>query len=406
MAVREFDGVDDIIRMDGAFGALNNASTPVSCIIVASRAAFPVSDDAYTAWDTSSDSILGSLYTNDDRCVQWAANDPNGIDKTDSLKLSTGWYLIAVTKAASATAVFPEFYWAPLTGSLFHMAGGIGVGASSGTSATRWYFGGFAPGNSLIEMRLAVAALYNKNLTVANVQSVFDAKSTASMNALGPISLCQFNQASTAIAVEDLVGLATQGSITGTTVVTGDDPPGWTFTVSTDPYVAAGAAATATSGNVTAALPPSPATGDALVLEISALDNVNCSVAVAGGSGNAWTRKAAQNNGSGLRQEIWWKRRGSSDADTGAAVTHTGGGKIIARVHQFHVPGTGDPFEAVGGPTNISPAATGSFPNVTTVTNDAMLFYALSYAEDFLTGPAISNAQGLTLTERDETEVT
>lgn len=174
----------------------------------------------------------------------------------------------------------------------------------------------------------------------------------------------------------------------------------------TGPYVGAGAAATAASGNVTPALPGSLEENDALILDITALDNVDCSVAVSGGSGNGWTRKAAHNNGSSLRKEVWWKRRGASDTDTAAAVTHSSGGKIVARVHAVRVPGTGDPFEASAGPSSVSAGASGAFPDVTTVNDDAVLFYTLGYAEDFTAGPAISNAQGLTLTERDETEVT
>jgi hypothetical protein len=173
----------------------------------------------------------------------------------------------------------------------------------------------------------------------------------------------------------------------------------------TDPYVGAGAAATASSGNITPALPGSLQTNDALILDITALDNVDCSVAVSGGSGNAWTRKGAQNNGTGLRKEVWWKRRGSGDADTAAAVTHTGGGKIIARVHAIRVPGTGDPFEAFAF-ENVAAAASGDFPDITTLTADAFMMFGLGYGEDFTTGPSISAAQGLTLTERDETEVT
>ena len=57
-----------------------------------------------------------------------------------------------------------------------------------------------------------------------------------------------------------------------------------------DPYIGAGAAATAASGNVTPALPGSLLEHDILVLDITALDNVDCSVATSGGSGAAWTR--------------------------------------------------------------------------------------------------------------------
>ena len=44
-----------------------------------------------------------------------------------------------------------------------------------------------------------------------------------------PTSLWPFNQASTATACYDMVGDADETEHTGTTVVTGDDPPGFTF---------------------------------------------------------------------------------------------------------------------------------------------------------------------------------
>jgi len=197
----------------------------------------------------------------------------------------------------------------------------------------------------------------------------------------------------------------TSRSASGITLVA--DPTD--FYSSGSPYIGAGAAATATSGNVTAANPAGATTNDIQILDITALDNVDCSVANAGGSGSSWTRKIAQNNGAGLRKEIWWRRRAGGDTDTGATVTHTGGGKIIAQQHLYRIPSaptTGDPFEAVGGPTNVSAASSGTFPNVTSLSTNAELFYSLGYAEDFSTGPSISNAQGLTLTERAEVEVT
>lgn len=204
--------------------------------------------------------------------------------------------------------------------------------------------------------------------------------------------------------------LATAGATGAKTMANNATTGGWLASLiavnpSAGTYVGSGAAATAASGNVTPALPSNLETDDALILDITALDNVDCSVAVSGGSGNAWTRKGAQNNGTGLRKEVWWKRRGASDTDTAAAVTHTAGSKIGARVHAFRVAGTSDPFEAFTFETTAA-AATGDFPDITTLSADATLLYGLGYGEDFSVGPSITAAQGLTLAEIDETEVT
>jgi hypothetical protein len=255
-------------------------------------------------------------------------------------------------------------------------------------------------GADFFKGRMAACALWKSALSQANKESL-QTLTRANWLSLSPDGLWD---ATDQFATDQTGNGATRTTLVGTTS-DADDPAGWaSWAASADPYVGAGAAATASSGNVTPALPGSLATGDALILDVTALDNVSCSVAVSGGSGNAWTLKGAQNNGTGLRKEVWWKRRGAGDTDTAAAVAHTGGGKIIARVHAIRVPGTGDPFEAFSFDT-ISAASSGDFPDITTLSNDAVMMFGLGYAEDFVTGPSISAAAGLTLTEVDETEV-
>ena len=56
--------------------------------------------------------------------------------------------------------------------------------------------------------------------------------STQQLADLGAVALWDFNQASTATALTDLVGTANQTAISGTSVVTTDDPTGWTFGLS------------------------------------------------------------------------------------------------------------------------------------------------------------------------------
>jgi hypothetical protein len=48
-------------------------------------------------------------------------------------------------------------------------------------------------------------------------------------HAVTPLARWKLNQASTGTAVEDLIGSADQLALTGTDLVVGDDPPGWTF---------------------------------------------------------------------------------------------------------------------------------------------------------------------------------
>lgn len=167
--------------------------------------------------------------------------------------------------------------------------------------------------------------------------------------------------------------------------------------------VAVGAVATAVSGDVTVNYPTGVGevlTGDIIVCDVSQRDNVVDTFPA------GWTKKAEANNGTGLRKTIAWKRRAGGDSDTSVVVTHTAGAQIIARVHVIRgAVASGDPFEATGGPTSVSASATGTFPNVTTLSAGALLLYSFAYQDDFATAPAITNAQGLTLTERDSTEV-
>jgi len=165
----------------------------------------------------------------------------------------------------------------------------------------------------------------------------------------------------------------------------------------------AGVVATAVSGDVTADDPigtAAPLVNDILLCDASSRDNVALSFPA------GWTKKAEANNGAGLRKTIAWRRRVGGDSETSVLVTHADGAQIIARAHCVRgVIETGDPFEAATGPTSIGAGTTGVFPNVTSLSNGAMLLYLFAYQEDYTDAPTITNAQGLTLTERDSTEV-
>lgn len=72
-------------------------------------------------------------------------------------------------------------------------------------------------------------------LTGAGLETSLQKWVDASADALWP-----YNQASTGTPVDDIVGAADQSSLTGTTVITGDDPPGFSFSLGQTPklYVA------------------------------------------------------------------------------------------------------------------------------------------------------------------------
>lgn len=291
-------------------------------------------------------------------------------------------------------------------------AGGSSSSAADGTPAVAALdTQTLAPGNVTLAdstSLLLTIGWYDGNATAQNATTpttgteVIDINNVGSGNNSGWVMLYRLPGAtgaqanSTTWAVTGQAGVRESLGITAAfTPSAGGGTPGAVT------YVDAGAAVTATSGNVTPSYPAGIQADDILLCEVTSYDNVSVSF---GGSG--WTKKTETNNGTALRQTIAWKRRASGDSDTNVVITHTGGDRIIARVHALrNCKKNGDPFEATAVNTPAA-AASGSFPNVTTGPgiND-LLVYALSYGNDFSTGPSISNAQGLTLTERDETEV-
>lgn len=230
MAVREFDGVNNFIRFTGAFGAPNNGTNGLSILLVvrpltnASGTAECFSNIASAA---SGAVNLGSIYQDVATAYTWGADNPSTDAQGAGLNPSTSsWAVIAVTKGAGVVA--PRLHYCPLGGTPVHAPGSITVGNSSGASATNWFFGEFPDGTGFRDFRLAAAAFSLSAFSDAQVESVQTARTTAAINALSPLSLIEFNQSSVTAPV-DLKGVATQAAITGTSVVTGDDPPSWVF---------------------------------------------------------------------------------------------------------------------------------------------------------------------------------
>jgi hypothetical protein len=159
--------------------------------------------------------------------------------------------------------------------------------------------------------------------------------------------------------------------------------------------------ATAASGDLLIPYPDvNIAVNDDLLCDVSNRDNEVLAFPA------GWTKKAEANNGTGLRLTIAWRRRAEGDSETNVLVTHADGEQIVGHVHVIRgAYPTGDPFEAATGPTSVAAGTTGAFPDVTMAADGDMLFYTFAYQEDYSTAPSVTNAQGLTLTERELVEV-
>lgn len=216
MAVREFDGVDDrIICSGGAVGTPGVSACSVLLLIKPSLLSFryPI------VFTNTSDGALQALQLvgTDSYAFQ---NQFGGANGTLTLQANV-WQLLGVCKAAGFTV--PRFHRCELGGSWQH-ANGDGSQSGPSGACDQVIFGSSAGGNYQA-MRLAVAAAYDVRLTDADFESVINASSQ--IEALDPAGQWHFNQ--TAITdVTDLVGSADQTSVTGTTVVS-DDDPAWTY---------------------------------------------------------------------------------------------------------------------------------------------------------------------------------
>lgn len=137
--------------------------------------------------------------------------------------------------------------------------------------------------------------------------------------------------------------------------------------------VAAGAAASAASGNVTPAMFAGVAVDDIIVVVVTSGDNVACTFPV------GYTIKAALNNGTTLRTTIAWKRAVGSDA--APLVTHAAGDSIDARCIGYRgaagAGGVSDPFDAAVTSANAS-SLTVTVPAITPTVAGSMLLALIS----------------------------
>lgn len=229
MAVLELDGIDDSLRFTGSFGAPNNGTNGFSTLLVLRPLTNSLGAECYSSIASAASGLvtLGALYHNTTTAWAWGSDNPS-VDSSATPSPSTAnWAVGALTKATGSVA--PVIHYCPLGGTPQHLTGSAPVANSSGTAATNWFFGVFPDGTGFRDYRLAVAAYFLRSLSSAEVESVQTARTTTSIYALNPVSLIDFNQASTATSPPDLMGIATLAARTGTTVITTDDPPSWVF---------------------------------------------------------------------------------------------------------------------------------------------------------------------------------
>lgn len=221
MAVRRFDSNNgDFITL--AIGAVVGINTGAFTIAVLAKkeadgAFFP----AISAENGASS--RRSLWTTDTDVVMSNTGGFN-IDTPVTFEQTDDWAVIAVTKPAGEELI--RGHKGVLGGAWTHTNGDEGFDDTQAVDNIKlgsWQDGAHWHG------LIAVAAMWERELSDAELEDGFTT-SAASWLAASPDGMWLLNQAATSTVVEDVTeGGADQTAITGTTVVTDDDPPGFSF---------------------------------------------------------------------------------------------------------------------------------------------------------------------------------
>jgi len=230
VSVREFNGTSDrLVVDDGIIGQLANGAFTLFLVVkwlTVSTGKIPI------CVENGANEVAG--LSDNNGTIRLALGDDNEfIDSsaTNIIAAST-WSLAAITcTAAGAT---PRFHGKTRgSGSWVHVnASSTFTGNTIDAAAVE--FGSFNNGafSSFWNGRLATAAVFNSALSDGQLESIETSPATLTVKGLGPIALWDFNQAAVGTAVTDLTGNGSDETTrSGTTVVDGDDPPGWTFGV-------------------------------------------------------------------------------------------------------------------------------------------------------------------------------
>jgi hypothetical protein len=237
MAVRLFDGTDDKIAT--STGNLSAMTYGTVAAIVKFDSGGAGTHRQIFACHTSGNSYTFMLGVNPSNL--WRTLTTGTPAESLGAATSTGvWYLVVMRKASGTAAPRYSVYNFTTT-TWAHANGGTAIGNSTAGpgSSGRIKFN-YTDSADFFEGRVAVRAAWanavhwaanstgDSQIVAAGLEDSVDNWINES-----PDLLQLFNQGSVSTPVEDLIGSADQTSITGTTVVTGDDPPGFVFITQT-----------------------------------------------------------------------------------------------------------------------------------------------------------------------------
>lgn len=219
MAVRVFDGVDDVIVLDE--GALDTVLGSAFTIAVLFKKTAETNDGfqflvSFNAGVNSSQ--VGSVGITSGNAIQLSLG---GISRTWFTITNGVWYLVVVKKAAG-TATPRANLWSYGSSTWVGWTDASDTLDASGTTVVEVRLGN-GPGSFPFAGKMGGAVVYSSALSDTNGETLED--TAGHWFDLSPAAMWRLNQASTSTAVtDDTTGLADQTSLTGTTVDTGDDP--------------------------------------------------------------------------------------------------------------------------------------------------------------------------------------
>lgn len=227
MAVRSYNGTsDETVMSGGSIGAGVNADYTLMAVVKPNGTGGP---SPLIALESTTQTLAALCYAGSNLQLYADADDTFAFVGVDT----THYWIFAVTHVSGTNK--PRFHAMPFGGSWTHIDGAATItNKTASVSVVRigsmHLFGGAVVDYG--SFNGATVAYLPSALGDLAVEAVGTALTTQSIFNAGAGSLFDLNQASTATAVSDLAGTSTQSSQSGTTVVTGDDPPGWVFGLS------------------------------------------------------------------------------------------------------------------------------------------------------------------------------
>lgn len=226
MAVRQFDAVDDSISLAvGSTSSIPNGAFTIAMLCKPALTQDPANYISLTNGGTHL-ATFGARNTGDYQLKSGASN----FNSSGAPLVSTGWQLMVVTKTSGTVA--PRFHTKNVTtGAAWDHRNATSSMANNATAVANFDLGQNVPGNTG-DCLLAVAAVYNYAMSDAQAAELsVNLRTSDFADATGgpPVAGVELNQTAVTTALSDLFGTSNQIARVGTTVVTTDDPPGWSF---------------------------------------------------------------------------------------------------------------------------------------------------------------------------------